>query len=152
MKKDTIIRHATSTDAEHIIQFNIAMAKETENKILPLEIISVGVKRLLDHPEYGFYLLAETEGEVAGSLMITYEWSDWRDGLFWWIQSVYVKPEFRRRGIYRLLYNHVKMMSENDGNVCGFRLYVEKDNIVAHKTYQSLGMKETNYRMYEELV
>ncbi|MBD3290542.1 GNAT family N-acetyltransferase [candidate division KSB1 bacterium] len=146
------VRKATITDAEHIIKFNIAMAKETEDKALPLEKITAGVMRLLEKPEHGFYLLAEKEGQIAGSLMITYEWSDWRDGLFWWIQSVYVKPEFRRTGIYRSLYTHVKMLAEKDGTVCGFRLYVEKENFIAQKTYRSLGMQKTNYIIYEQLV
>ena len=152
MKKDIRIRRATPEDADHIIQFNRAMAKETEDRELAPEIISAGVKRLLNQPQYGFYLLAEVDQQVVGSLMITYEWSDWRDGLFWWVQSVYIKPEFRRQGIYRSLYSYVKLLAEKDGNVCGFRLYVEKENHIAHKTYHSLGMKETCYKMYEELV
>ncbi|MFA4838221.1 MAG: GNAT family N-acetyltransferase [Candidatus Neomarinimicrobiota bacterium] len=108
MPEDFHIRIAEPKDADDLIEFNIAMAKETENKILPPEIITAGVHNLFAHPEYsGFYLVAETNGEIAGALMVTTEWSDWRNGLFWWIQSVYVKPKFRRQGIYRKMYEEL---------------------------------------------
>jgi len=143
------IRKANQSDIQTIAQFNINMAMETENKILPKEIITKGVETLINNEHLGFYLMAEVDGKIAGSLMVTTEWSDWRNGLFWWIQSVYVEDEFRRQGIYSALYNHVKELSESE-YVCGFRLYVETENKVAQKTYEKLGMEQTHYFMYEE--
>lgn len=150
MKEKIIIRKAVAEDAETIIQFNINMAKETEEIDLPYEKISSGVKGLFSKPEYGFYIVAEVDNEIAASLMITYEWTDWRNGIFWWVQSVYVKKEFRRKGIYSKMYQWVKEQVQNEKEVFGFRLYVEKENKVAQKTYESLGMKETVYKLYEE--
>ena len=144
-----IIRKANQADITTIADFNIKMALETENKILPEEIITKGVESLIKNKHLGYYLMAEVDGKIAGSLMVTTEWSDWRNGLFWWIQSVYVIEEFRRQGIYSALYKHVKELSETE-NVCGFRLYVEKENIAAQKTYENLGMVQTHYYMYEE--
>jgi ribosomal protein S18 acetylase RimI-like enzyme len=145
-----LIRKAQLEDAEIIAQFNIAMATETENKFLNPAIILAGVRSLFAQPHAGFYLLAEMDGVAAGCLMITTEWSDWRNGLFWWIQSVYIQPEFRRQGIYGKLYERVKLMAREHPEVCGFRLYVEKDNLVAQKTYTTLGMQPTHYLIYEE--
>ncbi len=145
------IRQATAEDAESIAEFNRLMAFETEHKKLIPEVILTGVKTMIANPSHGFYLVAEKEGEIAGSLMITTEWSDWRNGVVWWVQSVYVRDEYRRQGIYRGLYEEVKSLSSSDESVCGYRLYVEKDNVKAQKTYESLGMIETDYLMYEEL-
>jgi ribosomal protein S18 acetylase RimI-like enzyme len=144
------IQKASLKHASDIARFNIAMAKETEDKVLEKERIEPGVKALFSRPELGFYLVAEAEGNVIGSLMITKEWSDWRNGLFWWIQSVYIVPDFRRRGVYRAMYNKVKELAREEGNVCGFRLYVERENETAQKTYASLGMRETSYKLFEE--
>lgn len=146
-----IIRRAGIEDAKALSQFNQNMALETEGITLIPEIIDAGVKTMIENPQMGFYLVAEEDGIIAAALMVTTEWSDWRNGLFWWIQSVYVLPEFRRRGLYRLLYEKVKTLAENDAGVCGFRLYVEHENAIAQKTYQSLGMEETHYKLYEEL-
>ncbi len=145
------IRKASEHDSESIIEFNIAMAMETEGKTLKRDEIEPGVYGLFKKPEYGFYIVAESSGKVVGSLMITFEWSDWRNGVIWWIQSVYVIPEFRRNGIYRAMYNNIKKMAGENPDVCGFRLYVEKANIAAQKTYAALGMKETQYKMFEDL-
>lgn len=150
MSSKISVRKATPKDAESIIQFNIAMAMETENKTLKSEEIEPGVHGLFEKPEYGFYMVAESKGKVVGSLMITYEWSDWRNGLFWWIQSVYVIPESRRNGVYRTMYLTIKAMANKQDDVCGFRLYVEKENSSAQKTYNALGMNETHYKMFEE--
>ncbi len=128
------------------------MAWETEHKALPEAVILRGVQRLIEKPAYGFYLLAEIDNRIAGTLMVTTEWSDWRNGLFWWIQSVYVAPEFRRQGVYRALYDEVKKLATVQPDVCGFRLYVEKDNQTAQTTYEQLGMLETDYLMYEEMI
>ncbi len=147
---DLLIRNAQLKDAEIIASFNIAMAMETENKELNPTIILAGVQSLIARPHAGFYLVAEVEHTVVGSLMITTEWSDWRNGLFWWIQSVYIQPEFRRQGIYRKLYEKVKLMAIEIPEVCGFRLYVEKENLTAQKTYTTLGMHQTHYLIFEE--
>jgi ribosomal protein S18 acetylase RimI-like enzyme len=147
---DVVVRLATQGDAESLVDFNCSMAMETESKALVPEVVASGVNGLLSNRGLGFYLVAESGGAVAGSLMVTTEWSDWRNGVFWWIQSVYVLPKHRRQGIYRRLYEHVKALAAGDQKVCGFRLYVEKENRAAQKTYASLGMTETDYRMYEE--
>lgn len=151
MSDQITVRKALESDGEKLIQFNIAMAWETEQKELPRNKIEHGVKALFQKPEYGFYMVAEAHGRIVGSLMITKEWSDWRNGLFWWIQSVYVTPEFRRRGVYRSLHQKIREMAANNPEVCGCRLYVEKNNSIAQKTYSNLGMSETNYKMFEEL-
>jgi ribosomal protein S18 acetylase RimI-like enzyme len=141
---------ATDADARTLADFNIAMALETEHKRLEPQVVLAGVKSLLARPEAGFYLVARWQGEVAGSLMVTFEWSDWRNGQFWWIQSVYVHPKRRRRGVFRGLYTEVKTLAQHHGNVCGLRLYVERDNQVAQQTYQQIGMNETPYRILEQ--
>jgi ribosomal protein S18 acetylase RimI-like enzyme len=144
------IRLATPADADVLIEFNAAMALETEGKELLPDVIGAGVRSLLGNPAAGFYLLAEQDSAV-GSLMITKEWSDWRNGTFWWIQSVYVRPEFRRQGVYKNLYRHVQELASKDPAVCGFRLYVERENERAQATYSALGMKPTHYLVFEEL-
>lgn len=151
MSQTITVRNATQSDAVSIAQFNISMALETEEKMLDKKTISEGVKSLLENPEYGFYIVAENGEEIVASLMITKEWSDWRNGLFWWIQSVYVKPDYRRQGIYRKMYESVLGLAKNHPEVCGCRLYVEKGNLTAQKTYEALGMTETHYKMYEEV-
>ena len=130
--------------------FNAAMARETEERELSKDVVLSGVKGLMARPEHGFYMVAEKEGVLVGSLMVTIEWSDWRNGFFWWIQSVYVRPEYRRQGVYRRLYEAVKTRSISRPDVCGFRLYVETENTIAQKTYEDLGMREISYKMYEE--
>ena len=147
-----IIRQATHDDIDTLAQFNSKMAFETEAVRLKPEVISAGVTGMIDNPQRGFYLVAEENGLIAASLMITTEWSDWRNGNFWWIQSVYVLPEFRRQGLYRKLYEQVRKLAAEDSHVCGFRLYVERNNRVAQQTYLALGMDETDYLMMEELV
>lgn len=146
-----IIRRATIDDATALSQFNQNSAFETEGMELIPEVADAGVKTMFDNPQMGFYLVAESDGVIAAALMTTTEWSDWRNGLFWWIQSVYVLPDFRRQGLYQKLYEEVKLLAENDTNVCGFRLYVERENINAQKTYRALGMEETHYKLFEEL-
>ncbi len=145
------IRKATQTDAERIADFNRKMALETEGIKLNPEVILAGTCRMIQDQNRGFYLVAESEQEIVASLMITTEWSDWRNGVFWWIQSVYVMPRWRRKGIYRRLYEEVKELAEANPDVCGYRLYVERENTAAQSTYRSVGMEETHYRMYEEL-
>jgi ribosomal protein S18 acetylase RimI-like enzyme len=115
------------------------------------EVIGAGVRTMIDNPQMGFYLVVELDNGIQASLMVTTEWSDWRNGLFWWIQSVYVRPQYRRQGLYRELYARVKELAEQEPAVCGFRLYVERENDAAQQTYRSLGMTETEYRIFEEL-
>ena len=145
------IRRATFDDADTLAAFNSEMATETEGKKLLPDVIGAGVRALLNDAGLGYYVVAESEGQVVGSLMVTTEWSDWRNGIFWWIQSVYVTPPWRRRGVYRSLYDFVRDLANDDPNVCGFRLYVERDNITAQKTYAALGMQESDYKLFEEL-
>lgn len=153
MNHEINIRLAEERDAGALVRFNRAMAHETEALELDLETLTAGVRTLLQRNEHGFYLIAEEASAGAvGSLLVTYEWSDWRNGLFWWIQSVYIAPEFRRRGIYRRLYEFVKELAAKETQVRGFRLYVEKENRVAQRTYEQLGMTETHYLMFEELL
>ena len=145
------IRKATRIDAGRIADFNRKMAFETEGIKLNPEVILAGTCRMIQDQNLGFYLVAESEQEMVASLMITTEWSDWRNGVFWWIQSVYVMPRWRRKGIYRRLYEKVKKLAEENRDVCGYRLYVERENTAAQSTYRSVGMAETHYKMYEEL-
>ena len=142
------IRKAFFSDAQIIAAFNAAMALESEGRRLEPGILLPGVTAVIENEKNGFYLLAELEGEVVGQLLITYEWSDWRNGMFWWIQSVYVKPEERGRGVFGRLYRHAEKEAQKSG-ACGLRLYVEKDNAGAQKIYSNLGMSETAYRLYE---
>jgi ribosomal protein S18 acetylase RimI-like enzyme len=109
------------------------------------------VAGLLRQPQYGFYLVAEATGTVVAALLITFEWSDWRNGPLWWLQSVYVQPAWRRRGVYRRLYTTVKELARAKGTVRGLRLYVERENHIAQQTYQALGMREAPYRLFERL-
>ncbi len=150
MNERITVRSAEPADQPTLVAFNRAMAQETEDKPLDLELLANGIGRLLEHPEHGRYYVAEFDGSVVGALMITTEWSDWRNGLFWWIQSVYVLPEHRRQGVYRALHREVRELARADPDVCGLRLYVERDNQIAQHTYRRLGMDETLYRMYEE--
>lgn len=145
-------RPANIDDAETIARYNQAMALETEGKALDLEVLNRGVRRVFDEPAHGRYLVAESDaGETVACLMITYEWSDWRSAQVWWIQSVYVAPEHRRQGVFKLLYAAVRQLGQAAGGVCGYRLYVERDNTRAQRTYEDLGMSPTAYLLYEDL-
>jgi ribosomal protein S18 acetylase RimI-like enzyme len=146
----TNIRKAGPADAATLTAFNTAMALETEGKALDPARATAGVQRLLADPALGFYLVAEDGARVVGSLMVTTEWSDWRNAQFWWIQSVYVLPDARRGGVFRALYEALRAMAAQDAGVCGFRLYVEQENTAAQATYRSLGMDRTHYQMFEE--
>ena len=145
-------RLAVADDSATLVEFNRAMALETESRSLAAETLRRGVEAVLRDPRHGFYVVADTGREIAGALLVTYEWSDWRNGWFWWIQSVYVRPEHRRRGIYRMLHEFVRARARSTGDVVGLRLYVERDNAVAQSTYAVLGMYDTAYLMYEEML
>ena len=145
---DLQIRYARPADALAVAAFNACMAKETENLELDRELLLAGVRALLADSAKGHYFLAESAGQVVGQTMITFEWSDWRNGTFWWIQSVYVDPAHRRRGVFRALFHHIL---EECRRACGvgLRLYVDRHNRAAHSTYSRLGMRPASYEMFE---
>ena len=149
-----IIRAANLDDVESIITFSAAMALETENRQLDVARLREGTLSLLNTPSYGFFMVAEIhdgkQRRLIGQLMITYEWSDWRNGVFWWIQSVYVDPAWRRRGVFRRIHEAVVSQAKADVKVCGLRLYVEQDNHTAEAVYQRVGLKRSVYKVYEE--
>ena len=132
-----------------IADFNLRLAEETENLRLDPERVRTGVAALLKDPSKGLYYVAEVDGMVAGQVMITYEWSDWRNGNIWWLQSVYVKQEFRRQGIFRALFKHLEELARQRDDVCGLRLYMHADNTRARRSYEELGMKHTKYEVFE---
>lgn len=146
------IRFAEKADGQAMVEFNQAMALETEGKRLDSQVLTSGVEAVFDDDKKGFYVVAEDDGKIVGGLMVTFEWSDWRNGWFWWIQSVYILPEYRGKRIYSFLYDFVKNEAQKQGNVCGFRLYVEKENERAQKVYEKLGMESSHYLMYEEMI
>jgi len=143
------IRKAKIEDLEIIVKFNYNLAKETEDKELNIETLTKGVEAILSDESKGQYYVYTINDKVVGQIMYTYEWSDWRNGMFLWVQSVYVDSEHRRKGIFKELYNHVKKICDDSEGIIGIRLYVEKENFNAKATYKSLGMQECNYHMYE---
>jgi GNAT superfamily N-acetyltransferase len=151
MTDDILIRIGQMQDADTLAQANIAMAWETESKRLDPATISRGVHAVLNNPAHGFYVVASSSGEVAGSLLVTFEWSDWRSGLIWWIQSLYVQPPFRRHGVFKRMYEFVRTQASRMPDVCGIRLYVEQGNRTARRAYARMGMEQTRYRIYEDL-
>jgi ribosomal protein S18 acetylase RimI-like enzyme len=148
MSHSTTVRRGTPADGEKIIDFNMAMAAETENRALDRSVLAAGVQAVFADEQKGFYVVAEHDGRVVGGLLITREWSDWRNSFFWWIQSVYIEPSARRQGVYSALYAHV-MEAASAAGACGIRLYVEHENIRAQQTYAALGMRESEYSMRE---
>lgn len=144
------IRPAALADVERLAHWAKAMALETEQKRLADDDIFPGVRLAIEQAGLARYFIAELNDQPAGCLMLTYEWSDWRNGLWWWIQSVYVDPGSRRQGVYRALHAHVQALAEADPGVQGIRLYVEKDNLSAQQTYLSLGMHDSHYRVFEQ--
>ncbi len=143
------IRPARPEDAASIVAYNLALAWETEGKRLDPAIVAAGVQALLTDPQRGFYTVAEANGQVVGQILITYEWSDWRNGWFWWLQSVYVAPAWRRRGVFRALFDHLCERAAYAGNVVGLRLYVEQDNLAAQQTYATMGLRPAGYFVLE---
>lgn len=148
------VRLARPEDAAMIASFSAAMALETEGRRLDLDRLHDGTIALLESPDRGFFMVAEVEQagdrQLLGQLMITYEWSDWRNGAFWWIQSVYVDPAWRRKGIYRRLYDTVVVIGKADKMMCGIRLYVARDNRAAQTVYRRVGLSPSMYDVYED--
>jgi len=144
------VRSATPADLEIVARFNCALAAETEAKCLDIDTVRAGVRKALESESLGLYFMAELDGAVAGQTMITYEWSDWRDALIWWIQSVYVDPAFRRLGVYRALYDHIRGAAKARPEVCCIRLYAMRNNATALDAYRRLGMSVTDYVVCEE--
>jgi GNAT superfamily N-acetyltransferase len=143
------VRPATATDAASITRFQQQMAKETEGITLDADIVGKGVSAVFEDPSKGIYYVLEVEGQVIASLLITYEWSEWRNGQVWWIQSVYVERDFRGQGIFKQLYAYIQSLATSDENICGIRLYVDNTNAAAQKVYQSIGMNGDHYKVYE---
>jgi GNAT superfamily N-acetyltransferase len=144
-------RPARVGDIRAIVEFQLAMARETENLSLDLQVCTQGVQAVFDHPARGLYYVGEVHQSVVGSLLITYEWSDWRNGVVWWIQSVYVLPHFRRRRVYSGLYSYIQTLARAEDNVRAIRLYVDSRNAAAHRVYESLGMNGDHYQVFEWL-
>jgi GNAT superfamily N-acetyltransferase len=139
------IRRAGPADAAVVAEFNRLLALESEGKTLDADVLAAGVAAGLADPNKSVYFLAEEDGAAVGQIMYTMEWSDWRNGWFWWIQSVYIRQEARRRGVFRALYEHVHQAAKADGNVIGLRLYVEQANHVAQETYRRMGLEAAGY-------
>tara|TARA_B100001123_G_scaffold3790_1_gene5099 strand:+ start:12157 stop:12624 length:468 start_codon:yes stop_codon:yes gene_type:complete len=143
------IREATLEDTESIVRFQEGMALETEGKVLDEALLRDGITAIFDSTQKGFYIVAEMGSVVVGSLLITYEWSDWRNATFWWIQSVFVDANWRRKGVYRSMYEYVVNVAKSRKDICGIRLYVERTNTIAQETYKDLGMTHSHYDLYE---
>ena len=146
-----IIRQANKTDLDSIIEFQLAMAMETEQIELHKPTVMKGVAAVFADSSKGIYYVAETNGQVVGSLLTTFEWSDWRNGTVLWIQSVYVRPEFRKRSAFSRLYKHIQELVVSNPDLCGIRLYADKSNTSAHGVYEHLGMTAEHYQMFEWL-
>lgn len=146
-----LVRIANKDDISAIVEFQLLMAAETEDVELDKDTVTNGVTAVINDPTKGRYYVAEKKGKVIGSLLTTFEWSDWRNGTVLWIQSVYILPEFRRKGVYSNMYKHIKNLVLKDEKLNGIRLYADKDNEVAHKTYLKLGMNPDHYVTFEWL-
>jgi len=143
------IRLATPADVSVVTEFNLRLADETEHLKLDPPTVRAGVAAVLSDANKGLYFLAELEGRIAGQLMITYEWSDWRNGNLWWLQSVYVHPDFRSRGVFRALFAHLTELARARSDVAGVRLYMHHENETARHTYERVGMKRAGYEVFE---
>src|SRR5436305_10217037 len=143
------VRRAAAADAPVLVEYSRRLARESEGKALDPAVLAAGVAAALADPHKALYFVAEEGGAVAGQLMLTYEWSDWRNGWIWWIQSVYVRADARRRGVFRALFEHVRRLAASDPGVVGLRLYVERDNEAARQTYARLGLGPTGYLVLE---
>ena len=149
MPESVTVREGRAEDAPTIAKYNRAMANETESKCLHIQTVLKGVKQGLARPEICRYFVAEKGGDVVGQAMVTYEWSDWRNGELWWLQSVYVHPDHRRQGVFRKLFEHIEAAAQAHPDVCGLRLYVEEDNRNGQSVYRKLGLIHAGYHVYE---
>ena len=149
MTTNTTIRHGRPADFETIAAFNLSLAAETEDLHLDPDTVRKGVQAVLSDAAKGTYFVAEREGVIVGQLMITLEWSDWRNGRIWWIQSVYVAADARGSGVYRQLHEHVEREARQRPDVAAIRLYVHHENERAQQTYARMGMQETEYKIFE---
>jgi len=149
------IRPATESDLDTLIAFNAALAKETEGKALCEATLRQGILAVLRTPELGSYIVAEVMNSgarrIVGQLMVTFEWSDWRNGMIWWLQSIFVDPAWRRQGVYGAMHRHIAEQAQGRPNICGVRLYVERNNQTAQSVYQNLGFSPAGYIVYERL-
>ncbi len=145
---EVLIRAAQADDLTIITDNVVAVALEAQEMRLRPEVVARAVRTLFERPELGFYLVAESRGEIVGSLLVSFEWSDWQNGVYWWLQSVYVRPDHRRRGVFRQLYETVRERAATDPGVVGLNLYVHKNNKTARNTYRSVGMKATDSLIY----
>lgn len=146
------IRLATEKDSTYIIDFQQRLAMETEGVQLNIEKLTEGLKRMFDDPLKGKYYVAETDGQVIGCLMTTYEWSEWRCSTILWIQSVYIVSAFRSKSVFRKMYEHIQGLITPDSDICGIRLYVDKNNTAAQQVYSNPGMNGEHYQLYEWMV
>ena len=146
-----VIRPADAGDIATIADFNVALCRETEGRELDPATVTKGVRRFVSEPSRGRYFVAQIDGEVVGQTAHTFEWSDWRNGEIWWIQSVYVHPRHRGLGVFRALFHHIRELGERDADCCGIRLYMERDNETARRSYLSLGFSQSGYEVLEHL-
>jgi ribosomal protein S18 acetylase RimI-like enzyme len=149
-KPAVLVRAARPGDIEFIVDCNCQLAEETENKTLDRGILTDGVRRGLSQVELCSYFIAEVDGRRVGMTMLTYELTDWRDGVIWWFQSVYVLPDFRNLGVFRTVYHHIERLARNSAEVRALRLYVRRDNRRALETYKALGMSDAGYEVLED--
>jgi len=143
------VRLANERDTHAISEFTRAIARETENLKLDAATVRGGVQAVFSDPQLGFYIVATSGSEVIGCLMISYEWSDWRNGVQWWLQSVYIDERYRRKGVLTKMYSFVRNLASTTNSVCGIRLYVERNNKPAIAAYETLGLRFTDYLVYE---
>lgn len=150
-QSDLHIRLAEPRDLESLVTYNVALASETEDRHLERSLLENGVKSILADASKGFYVVMEHRptGQIIGQLLITFEWSDWRNAAFWWLQSVYVHKDWRRQGVFKTLYDYVLAEGKRQGNVAGIRLYVEQDNVVAQGVYAYVGLASAPYKVFE---
>jgi GNAT superfamily N-acetyltransferase len=143
------IRSAEPSDQAVITQFNLDLAMQTESLALDKDVVQKGVAAILGDQSKGFYTVAESAEEIVGQVMVTYEWSDWRNGNIWWLQSVYVQPRWRGKGVFSALLQHLREAAETRPDVCGIRLYMHETNSQANKVYNQLGFSHTGYQVFE---
>jgi len=143
------VRDATHSDIDAIVDYNCRLAEESEGKALERNVLVAGVRRGMNSPGLCRYFVAEADGRVVGTTMLTYELTDWRDGVIWWLQSVFIEPEYRRHGVFRAIYRHIEKLAHEHPDARALRLYVHRDNARAMRTYESVGMEKAGYELYE---